>query len=288
MGGFSCMTDCLVKMTQLMDTLPPAEKRAARCFWEHPEKMQAATIAEAALACGTSKATLVRMCKSLGYKGYKDFSFAFTLSAASGKDKHIEYQELSPGDDVATLMQRITAQNLDAVRDTTLLLSENDVDRAAALLHKAKRVDFYGVGMSALVALDAQMKFMRLCKDTQTSMDPHVQVVMAARLKKGDAAVIFSYSGETRDALDTLAAVKRAGATAISVTRLGVSPLSRGADLSLHVASSENLVRSAAMSSRIAMMHLMDLLFSAVAVRGYQRYKPALDKTHLEGKYKKK
>lgn len=283
---YSCMTDCLVKMNQMKDRLAPAERQAVLCFLENPAGMRALSIDEAAQQCGISKATLVRMCKSLGYKGYKDFSFAFSLDVASGTD--IVYADLSPGDDVRTLIGKVTRQNMDALRDTMRLLSEKDVNRAAEALHAAPRVDFYGVGMSALVAQDAQMKFQRLCKDTQASPDPHVQVVTAARLRQGDAAVIFSYSGETKDVLQTLAAVKRAGATAISVTRLGSSPLSRGADIALHVASSEMLVRSAAMSSRMAMMHVIDILYSAVAARGYAEYKPALDKTHLEGKYKKK
>ncbi len=283
---YSCMTDCLVKMNQLKDHLAPAERRAVLCFLENPANMQALPISEAATACGISKATLVRMCKSLGYKGYKDFSFAFSLGMAAGPD--IVYAELSPGDDVRTLMNKVARQNMDAIRDTMRLLNEKDIDKAAQALHHAQRVDFYGVGMSALVAQAAQMKFQRLCKDSQSSPDPHLQVVTAARLQPGDAALLFSYSGETKDTLQTLAAIKRAGATAISVTRLNANPLSRGADIALHIASSEMLVRSAAMASRMAMMHVIDILFSAVAVRGYAQYKPALDRTHLEGKYKKK
>ena len=106
------------------------------------------------------------------------------------------------------------------------MLREEDILRAVDALDKAKRVDFYGAGTSALVALDAQQKFQRLCRDTQTSTDPHVQVVIASRLERGDAAVFFSYSGETEDMLDTLAVAKRGGAVTISVTRYGVNRLS--------------------------------------------------------------
>lgn len=98
----------------------------------------------------------------------------------------------------------------------------------------------------------------------------------------------FPNSGETEDMLDTLAVAKRGGAVTISVTRYGVNRLSRGADIPLYVASSEMLVRSAAMTSRIAMMHVVDILYSAVAAQGYDRYKPFLDKTHLAGREKRR
>ena len=88
--------------------------------------------------------------------------------------------------------------------------------------------------------------------------------------------------------LDTLSVAKKGGATTISVTRYGANRLSREADISLFVASSEMLVRSAAMTSRIAMMHVVDILYSAVAAQGYDRYKPFLDKTHLAGREKRR
>ena len=282
------MDNCIIRITQMMDQMAPAEARIARYLLDQSSQALGQTIDQVADACDTSKTTVVRMCKTLGYKGYKDFSFAFSTSLLSGAHQRIAYADISPGDDLHTILSRVTEHSKAALTDTMRLLDEAMVEKTVDLLHKAARVDFYGVGISALVALDAQMKFQRLCKDTQTSFDPHVQVVTAARLGPGDVAVIFSYSGETADMLDTLEAVRRAGASVVSVTRYGPSRLSRAADIALHVASSEMLVRSQAMSSRICMMHITDLLFSAVAARGYEQYKPFLDKTHLEGRAKKR
>ena len=210
------------------------------------------------------------------------------MELASGGENRISYQDINPGDNIHTIIERVSQHTQAAIADTVRVLGEEDVLRAVDALDKAKRVDFYGAGTSALVALDAQQKFQRLCRDTQTSTDPHVQVVIASRLERGDAAVFFSYSGETEDMLDTLAVAKRGGAVTISVTRYGVNRLSRGADIPLYVASSEMLVRSAAMTSRIAMMHVVDILYSAVAAQGYDRYKPFLDKTHLAGREKRR
>ena len=239
-------------------------------------------------ACQTSKTTVVRLCKQLGFKGYKALSIALSMELASGGENRISYQDINPGDNIHTIIERVSQHTQAAIADTVRVLREEDVLRAVDALDKAKRVDFYGAGTSALVALDAQQKFQRLCRDTQTSTDPHVQVVIASRLERGDAAVFFSYSGETEDMLDTLAVAKRGGAVTISVTRYGVNRLSRGADIPLYVASSEMLVRSAAMTSRIAMMHVVDILYSAVAAQGYDRYKPFLDKTHLAGREKRR
>lgn len=282
------MENCIVKIEQMIDQLAPAENRVAQYLLDHTQEVIGQPIDQVAAACQTSTTTVVRLCKQLGYKGYKALSIALSTDLASGGQNRISYQDISPTDDLHTILQHVSEHNQAAIADTMRVLNEGDVARVVEWMHRAKRVDFYGVGTPALVALDAQLKFQRLCKDTQTSFDPHVQVVTAARLEPGDVAVLFSYSGETADVLDTLEAAKRAGATTVSVTRYGSNTLSRAADIPLYVAASEMLVRSAAMTSRIAMMHVVDLLFSAVAAIGYEQYKPALDKTHLEGKAKRR
>ncbi len=282
------MDNCILKMTQMLDLMAPAQKQVARYLLDHSSEAMGQTIDQVAAAGGASKTSIVRMCKALGYKGYKDFSFAFSSSLMAGDGKRIAFSDITVSDDLGAILRHVSETNLTALNDTMRMMDMCAMEKAVAALHSAPRVDFYGVGISGLVALDAQMKFQRLCKESQTSFDPHVQVVTASRLKPGDVAVLFSYSGETSDVLDTLSAVQRSGATAISVTRLGSNKLSRLADVALYVASSETLIRSSAMSSRICMMHLTDLLFSAVAARGYEQYKPHLERTHLEGREKKR
>lgn len=282
------MDDCVVRLTQLTDQLAPAEARVAQYFLDHSYDVIGQPIESVSSACQTSKTTVVRLCKQLGFRGYKDFTVAFSTSLAHGDiQNRISYQDIAPGDDLHTVCEQVSNHNQAVIADTMKVLSEEDLARVVSAIDQAKRVDFYGAGTSALVALDAQQKFQRLCKDTQTNLDPHVQVVLTCRLAPGDVVVFFSYSGETEDVLDTLQAAKKAGATTVSVTRYGNSRLSRLVDIPLYVAATETLIRSAAMTSRISMMHVVDLIYSAVVTQGYDRYKPLLDKTHLAGRDKR-
>lgn len=282
------MEDCIVRLNQLTDQLAPAESRVARYLLSNPQGVIGLPIDRVAEECSTSKTTVVRLCKQLGYKGYKEFSIALSSDLVQGGENRIFYQDVAPGDDLQTIIAHVSQHTQAAIADTNRVLKEEDIERAINWIDRAHRVDFYGVGTSALVALDAQQKFLRLGKDSQSNLDPHVQVVLATRLEPGDVAVLFSYSGETDDVLDTLAEIQKTGATTISVTRYGTNRLSSQADIALFVAASETLVRSAAMTSRIAMMHLVDIIYSAVVAQGYDRYKDKLDKTHLAGRAKRR
>lgn len=176
------MGDCIVRLNQLIDQLSPAEARVARYLLDHCQEAIGQPIETVSEACQTSKTTVVRLCKQLGFKGYKALSIALSMELASGGENRISYQDINPGDNIHTIIERVSQHTQAAIADTVRVLREEDVLRAVDALDKAKRVDFYGAGTSALVALDAQQKFQRLCRDTQTSTDPHVQVVIASRL----------------------------------------------------------------------------------------------------------
>lgn len=161
------------------------------------------------------------------------------------------------------------------------------LSEAVELLVKARRIDFYGVGNSGFVALDAQNKFLRINKLATAQTDPHLQILTASNLSKDDAAVFISYTGETRDLLDTLDIVKSTGAKTISITRLGKNSLAGATDINLFMVSDENFIRSGAMSSRIGQLCIIDILFSIVTSRLYSEVKPYLDRSMNASKKKK-
>jgi DNA-binding MurR/RpiR family transcriptional regulator len=281
------MTDCILKLQELMDTFSPAEQRVAAYFLDHRTQLMGTPIDEVAKACHTSKTTVVRLCKLNGYKGFKEFCMALSANLAVKRENPLTYTDVQTGSDLAHIMEDTTRRNIGGLQSTMQVLSYTELDKAVQAIHNAKRVDFYGMGISALIALDAQHKFLRINKVSFTSQDPHVQVVSAASLKEGDVAVFFSYSGETSDTLDTLRVARQGGATVISVTKYAPNPLSERCDIHLNVASSEVAVRTGATSSRIAMLHIVDLLFSAVIAKEYDQAKTVLDRSLLAASYKK-
>ena len=118
---------------------------------------------------------------------------------------------------------------------SALLKYRNDAtghsfDRAITALAQAaeqgKRIEFYGVGNSGIVAADAQHKFFRLGVHAASQSDGHVQVMSATMLGEGDCAVIISNAGRSKDLIDSAEIALRKGATLIAITASG-SPLAQ-------------------------------------------------------------
>jgi DNA-binding MurR/RpiR family transcriptional regulator len=206
------MTDCILTLQELMDTFSPAEQRVAAYFLNNRTQLVGTPIDQVANACHTSKTTVVRLCKLAGFKGFKEFCMALSANLAIKNENPLTYTDVQTGSDLSHIMEDMTRRNIGGIQSTMQVLSYTELSRAVEAIHQARRVDFYGMGISALVAMDAQHKFLRINKISLTTLDPHVQVVSAASLQKGDVAVFFSYSGETSDTLATLQVAKQSGA----------------------------------------------------------------------------
>lgn len=271
---------CCLGLKEMIDSLSPKEKQIAQFIVDYPDEVVEMSIEELAKVCRASVSSVVRLCKNLGYSGFKELCRMLSgdLAAASSA---ISYQDIRPGDSPASVFRNICLSNMKAIENTLMMMDEVAVEAAVRLLCEARRIDFYGMGTSALVALDAHNKFLRTGKLVMANADFHVQLLSATTLKKGDVAVLISYSGETYDILTLAEQVKHTGCSVITITSYGKNSLSEYADVRLHSLSTETYIRSGAMSSRIAQMTVIDALYSGVCSSMYSEVKPFLDKTRL-------
>lgn len=281
------MSGSLLKIKEAINNLKPSERKIADYILSNTDEIIGLSISELADRSGTSEAAVVRLCKTLQFNGYRDFKIDITSDIASQRTEESKYTDIRAGDKLETIIENVCHNNKKSIEDTLEVLDYEEVSKAVNVLHKAKRIDFYGVGASGIIAMDGQQKFMRINKFCQAYIDPHLQVTAAANLQKGDAAVLISYSGQTKDIIDSMKVAKGSGATIIAITKYGKSILSEGADIKLYLSSPETSMRSGAMGSRIAQLNMIDIIFSGVASLEYNDIKKYLDRTHKVTELKK-
>ena len=260
----------LLKLREMRGTLTPVEQRIADYVLENTGEIPGLSIRELAFRSRTSDASVLRFCRTMGYAGYRQFIVGISTSLGSmGGETAEQYTDIQPGDDLETIIE-----------DTMRVIDSHEIARAVQAIRKAQKVEFFGIGASGLVCMDAEQKFMRIDKSCRAYTDGHAQLTAAALLRRGDVAVLFSNSGDTAEILDTLAVARKSGATRIAVTRYQRSPLAEGSDIRLFISTPEITIRSGAMGSRIAMLNIVDILFSGVASAEYAKIKRYLSKTH--------
>jgi len=273
-----------VRLRALMPSLAPAERRVAQRVLDAPESVAASTISQLAEACETSETTVIRFCRAVGFTGYPALRLTLATelgraASASGAGRSVG-SDIGPGDDLEQVVEKIAFADARAVEETAEQLDVGVLRAVVEALVAAGRVDIYGVGASAFVALDFQQKLHRIGQVAFAWADPHIALTSAAVLGPGDVAVGISHTGATRDTIDALAQARERGATTVALTNFPRSPLAAIADHVLTTAARETTFRSGATASRLAQLTVVDCIFVGVAQRTYEQSQAALQATH--------
>lgn len=254
-----------VKIRSLLPELSRAEAIVAEYISEHPEEVINLSVSALAGCCSVSEPTVIRACRNMGFSGYQAMKIALIQSVS--RPSGVSSEEVSAQDDMAVTMSKVFGAASDTLTFTREHLSVPDLEAAAEALLKARKIYIFGVGGSAAVAADVQHKFLRLGLNAVAYSDLNLQTIGAAYAGKRDVVFAISHSGSSKVVVDNTALAKSNGATVISVSSLGKSPLTALADISLFTVANETRYRIVAISSRIAELTIIDVLYSYLSFR---------------------
>lgn len=279
------MTNIEIKVKSVFDQLSNAERNAAQYFLNNANSIFDKPIAVLAKESQTTQAAWVRFCKSLGFKGLKELKKSFFVqiqmpASENTHENYTVYSDINGYKSVEEISTNVMQSGICAITDTVKLIDSATMEKAAKAIMKAHSVKLFGVSASALVAEDFYYKLLRIGKNACFSKDSHVQLTYAANISPADAAVIISHSGATAEIIEILDAVKKRGAVGIAVTRFSKKNYLNNADIILYSSAPEIYRRSGAMSSRIAQLTVIDVLFSTIAHQNYRAIEKNLEQSY--------
>ena len=258
----------LERVQAALPALPPAEQRVAKLVLADARSFSSLPISELAERAHVSKPTVVRFCRSVGYNGLADFKLKLAGTVNEGVPfvHRAVDEDDKPGDIIVKVIDNAVSALLAYRNDAAAHAFERAIAALTAAGKSGRRIEFYGVGNSGIVAMDAQHKFFRLGVNAAAVSDGHVQVMSATMLQPGDCVVIISNSGRSRDLIDAAEIARRKGATTIVISASG-SPLARTAHIQLAADHPEDYDRYSPMVSRLLHLVIVDILTTGVALR---------------------
>ena len=255
----------LSKISESLSNLSGAERKVAERAFTETNWFVHAAVAEIAERASVSQPTVIRFCRSLGYKGLPEFKLALSASIGHEGMPYV-HEELNADDDMASVVEKVLSNTAASILGERRVLQESELENAVAMLLHARRVEFYGVGNSGIVAQDAQHKFFRFGISTVAYVDTHTQLMAAAVLTDKDVLVAVSNSGSSIELLDAVSIAKENGTSVIAITR-NDSPLAQLADCVLSIATQENIEVYTPMVSRLLQLAVIDILAIGLALR---------------------
>lgn len=259
LGGFAGRIEA--NRAQLNDT----QLQVVQWLHQNADEVISLSITDLAKRVGVSEATIVRSTKMLGYAGYSQIKMALAQEIAA--IPFTIHEAVLPTDSDEAIIRKVFTSNAGSLQDTLNGFRTPDALMATDWIIAARKIEFYGIGASGLVATDAYQRFIKLGLQAHAETDGHAQAIRAALLNHEDVVIAISHSGRSADIVDAVSAAKAQGSRIITITQAGESPLEKLADARLFTAARETAWTEEAMASRIAQLTILDALFVIVARR---------------------
>ncbi|MES2948592.1 MAG: SIS domain-containing protein [Pseudomonadota bacterium] len=258
----------LDRIQAALSSLSPSEQRVAKLCLTDPREFSGLAVSELARQSRVSKPTVVRFCRSVGFDGLLDFKRKLSGTVHEGAPfihRCVDVDDKTHAVAIKVI-DSTTAALLKYRSDINMASMEQAAETLVEAYRQKKRVQFYGVGDSGVVAHDAQHKFFRLGLNTVACGDSHFQIVGASVLEPGDCAVFISNSGRTRDLMEACNIARKNGASMV-VIAASKSPLASAAHIHLAADHGEAFEYYVPMVSRLLHLLIIDILVTCVALR---------------------
>ena len=255
--------------------MPPTLAKIAAALIDDPEAPLSLSITELAGRAGTSAASVTRFCRMIGYRGYAPLRVGIAEDVGRGGGQAAWVADIGrsfgPDDPPDEIRRALLDTHVRSLQTTAGLLDLPTAVRVAAAIARSRHLDIYGVGGSALTALETEARLYRIGINVHTWAEVHNGLTSAAILDGDCVAIGISNTGRTDETIQMLALARASGAYTVAMTGNPDSPLAKIADEVLIAASPDGYLQPADLSARHCQLFVVDLLYLLIAQSNFDR-----------------
>jgi RpiR family carbohydrate utilization transcriptional regulator len=244
--------------------LPRAELRIADFVLQHPESVITMNMADLKAVAGVSDPTIIRFARRFHCSGYPELKVRLAQSLAP--EAPYSHEEILPTDSVEAAVHKTLRNSINYLRRFEQDCDAAAIGRAADILLLAHEVFLFGLGISHTIAYDAEHKFLRIGLHCRLIEGQQRQALVATTVRKDDAVILLSHSGETRALVEAAAAARERGAHTIAVTAPH-SHLARTCELVIGVPRYEHSEVYTPLTARLNHFIVTNMLVSVIGVK---------------------
>lgn len=263
-----------------------SEKKVADVVLKQGRYCQKMTIERLAKQSGVSQPTVMRFVKAVGFQNYREFQDALLCQDMQTRRKpedegiqRVLYgYRLHVGDSIESVPGKVVSGTTAMLEEMLKSIAVSDLQEAVRMIAGARRVHIFCVENSAATAADLMTKLLYLGIDCQYYADYYLQRISASSLHPDDTVIAISYSGQSKDVVDTVKTAKKAGAKVVVITNFEQTLLEKYGDVVLK-SSQKQLLYGDAIFSRTTQMALIDMLYMGIILSDYDTYTRRLDQS---------
>ena len=236
----------LIKQLKQQDGFSDSDKMIADFLLDNYRGLAALSTRQLAKLTYTSSAAIVRFSQKMGFEGYTDFKIQFMAEMMQYVSQPHNDEEFNDRDTVRMIIEKVTHMEINALRDTHLLLQPVLVVKAIEAIKAAEHLDFYATDDNLNIASLAAASFIMVDKN-YTIVQSIAQMYLNRML------------------VDMARAIRGKGDKILLITSVPESSLGKLADIVLPVATVKKLEELGPRVFLGGAKYVIDVLFASLA-----------------------
>jgi RpiR family carbohydrate utilization transcriptional regulator len=242
------------------DEIFSAEKKVADYILKNPENSVIVNVSELAELCDTSDATVIRMCKHIGYKGF--YQMKLQLAHDLGREQIFSGNILpkDPGN-WEDVLKEIAAN----IMHSKANVNEDELMKCIDYITKCDTVHMVAAGNSIPSSIDFAFRLGRVGIRASSAFMPEHQLNSVNLGSDRDIVIGISHSGSAKQVLQAFELAKKRNMRTIAITDLLRTPIAKEADSVLSTGIEYSSVYTFGAASHVYISVLLDILLYFVA-----------------------
>lgn len=269
-------------IVSLKKNMTPKESEIGVYILENMKDILNLTSAELALKIGVGQSSIIKFIKKLGFNKYGEFKIQLSKEIENDrlyKNKERIHDQIYLDDSLEEVSNKTLNETMKALEKTVGNINYKYMEDVIEEIKKSKKILIIGSGMSSIVAKDLEIKFMKIKIDALHYESPHMQLMKLATMDSNDMVIAISHRGETEDVIDVIKKAKNKNIKVLSITSIEKNTVASLSDFNLKIISEENILRSSAISSRMAQLIINDIIFLRLTQKDYKNTKNYIEES---------
>lgn len=269
-------------IVSLKKNMTPKEREIGVYILENMKEILNLTSAELALKIGVGQSSIIKFIKKLGFNKYGEFKIQLSKEIENDrlyKNKERIHDQIYLDDSLEEVSNKTLNETMKALEKTVGNINYKYMEDVIEEIKKSKKILIIGSGMSSIVAKDLEIKFMKIKIDALHYESPHMQLMKLATMDSNDMVIAISHRGETEDVIDVIKKAKNKNIKVLSITSIEKNTVASLSDFNLKIISEENILRSSAISSRMAQLIINDIIFLRLTQKDYKNTKNYIEES---------
>lgn len=247
------------------------EREVVHFLLEHPTENL--TIKELVEQSGTSNATVIRMCRKLGYDGYRQFKLEFIKEVESRKylketvDYSRPFQAQESMQEIICKMGALYKESADLLLG---MLDGKAITEISRMILKAQRVYIYAVSDSMITARGFANKLLKLNIYPTLVYEYQEEYTFSYNMTGRDCAVFLSYSLSYERFKKAFKMLKSNRVPVLTITANENHAITKMSTYKLIIPRMESEFKIAPFYSQFAFGFLCDVIYAGIYALDYQ------------------